>query len=50
MLVTREQLEKEEKNPCKCGHRRLQHFVGGPISDCDKCGCKEYTPQNQGSN
>jgi hypothetical protein len=32
-----------ERNPkCECGHRRLQHFVGGSISNCDECGCREF--------
>jgi len=32
-----------EKNPvCDCGHTRRQHFVGGYISDCDKCQCQGF--------
>jgi hypothetical protein len=40
-----ESLEQQlDRNPlCKCGHTRLQHFVGGPISDCTTCGkCREF--------
>lgn len=32
---------------CECGHKRLQHFVGGPISDCDKCACKIFKEANK---
>lgn len=46
-MLTREQLDKQEEVLCKCGHRRLQHFVGGPISDCDKCSCRQYTPEKR---
>jgi hypothetical protein len=39
--------EQLDRNPvCKCGHTRLKHFVGGPISDCDKCVCQEFEEEN----
>jgi hypothetical protein len=44
-MITRETLEQQEKVLCECGHRRLQHWVGGGISDCDKCDCREYRPR-----
>jgi hypothetical protein len=27
---------------CTCGHTRVQHWVGGPASDCDKCSCRKF--------
>jgi hypothetical protein len=36
----------EWEKMCKCGHTRIKHFVGGPISDCDKCECKKFQPKD----
>ena len=34
---------------CVCGHKRVQHFVGGPISDCDECACEVFEGRKESS-
>ncbi len=43
-MTNRLELVEQEKVPCKCKHLRSEHWVGGHISDCQKCKCMQYTP------